>query len=182
MVLWLATLSFPFLVGAAAYDKVVILGFDGADASLVERYMAEGRMPHLKQLRDAGFYAPLRPTNPPQTPVSWATFTTGLNPGRTEIFDFLRRTEGTYLPEFAMIKTGRTPLLFGERNTMVMSSFGVVLLGGVAFAVLFLQQRRLASALIAALVGAGLGGSAAAFISVRYLPKEIPTATNPRKG
>jgi predicted AlkP superfamily phosphohydrolase/phosphomutase len=180
--LWLAALSFPFLVGAAAYDKVVILGFDGADASLVERYMAEGRLPHLKQLRDAGFYAPLRPTNPPQTPVSWATFTTGLNPGRTEIFDFLRRTEGTYLPEFAMIKTGRKPLLFGERNTMVMSSVGVLLFGGVAFAVLFLTQRRLVSALIAALVGAALGGYAGDFISVRYLPKEVPTATNPRKG
>src|SRR2546425_4208288 len=121
IVLLIALVSLPFLQGAA-YDKVVILGFDGADAALVERYMTEGRLPHLKALRDQGFYAPLRPTNPPQTPVSWATFTTGLNPGRTEIFDFLRRTEGTYLPEFAMIKAGRKPLLFGDRNAMILGS------------------------------------------------------------
>src|SRR2546425_13082501 len=62
IVLLIALVSLPFLQGAA-YDKVVILGFDGADAALVERYMTEGRLPHLKALRDQGFYAPLRPTN-----------------------------------------------------------------------------------------------------------------------
>src|SRR6266481_216587 len=97
----------------APYERVVILGFDGADAGLVEEFMAAGRLPNLARLRAEGIYSPLRSTNPPQTPVSWAAFATGLNPGRTEIFDFLRRTEGTYLPEFAMIKEGRRPLLFG---------------------------------------------------------------------
>jgi len=67
----------PFLFGAAPFEKVVVLGFDGADAALVERYMAEGRLPNLSRLRAEGSYAQLRPTNPPQTPVSWASFTTG---------------------------------------------------------------------------------------------------------
>jgi predicted AlkP superfamily phosphohydrolase/phosphomutase len=181
VVLLLALISLPFLQGAA-YDKVVILGFDGADAALVERYMAEGRLPHLKALRDQGFYAPLRPTNPPQTPVSWATFTTGLNPGRTEIFDFLRRTEGTYLPEFAMIKTGRKPLLFGERNAMVLGSIGGVLSAVVVFSAWLLLRGRARAALLAGLVAGFVGGPAAAVLSLRYLPKEVPTATNPRKG
>src|SRR6266511_1228486 len=132
---WIGLALLPFLLGAAPYDKVIILGFDGADAALVERYMTEGRLPHLKALRDEGFYAPLRPTNPPQTPVSWATFTTGLNPGRTEVFDFLRRTEGTYLPEFAMIKTGRRPLLFGANNKAVFASIAALGLGLGVFAV-----------------------------------------------
>src|SRR5262245_7505702 len=90
----LALLACPLVAVAAPYEKVVILGFDGADASLVERYMKEGRLPNLRRLSEQGFFSPLRPTNPPQTPVSWASFTTGLNPGRTEIFDFLRRTDG----------------------------------------------------------------------------------------
>src|SRR5207245_4994822 len=103
----------PGLLMAADVDKVVVLGFDGADAGLVSQYLGEGRLPNLARLRSQGYFAPLRSTNPPQTPVSWASFSTGLNPGRTEIFDFLRRTEGTYLPEFAMIQEGRRPLLFG---------------------------------------------------------------------
>src|SRR5262245_44270065 len=103
--------STPALAGS--YDRVVILGFDGADAGLVTQYLAEGRLPNLAGLQKQGMYSPLRPTNPPQTPVSWSTFATGLNPGRTEIFDFLRRTEGTYLPDFSMVKRTHKPLLFG---------------------------------------------------------------------
>src|SRR5258706_8778522 len=127
---------------AAAYERVVILGFDGADAGLVEEYMAAGRLPNLARLRAEGIYSPLRSTNPPQTPVSWAAFATGLNPGRTEIFDFLRRTEGTYLPDFAMIKETRRPLLFGECNAVVLGALTAGLAAAVTAVVLWLRRRR----------------------------------------
>src|SRR5262245_50384542 len=52
---------------AAPYKKVVVLGFDGADAKLVERYLAEGRLPNLAKLKEQGIYSPLLSTNPPQT-------------------------------------------------------------------------------------------------------------------
>ncbi len=179
---WIGLALLPFVLGAASYDKVVILGFDGADAALVEGYMTEGRLPHLKALRDEGFYAPLRPTNPPQTPVSWATFTTGLNPGRTEVFDFLRRTDGTYLPEFAMIKTGRRPLLFGANNTAAIGSIGAFGTGLAVLGAVILLRRRFVAALLLALAGAAVGGGGATLLAARYLPREVPTATNPRKG
>ncbi|HKB08045.1 MAG TPA: alkaline phosphatase family protein [Candidatus Polarisedimenticolia bacterium] len=179
---WLILLVLPLLLGASPYEKVVILGFDGADAGLVEQYMAEGRLPHLKTLRDGGFYAPLLPTNPPQTPVSWASFTTGLNPGRTEIFDFLRRTDGTYLPEFAMIRTGRKPLLFGANNRAVLGSIAACGLGLLVFVVLFVWRRRLGVASLAGLLAAAGGGVGGFSVAARFLPKEVPTATNPRKG
>ena len=83
--------------------KVVILGFDGADAELVQNWMDQGELPNLAQLRKDGVFAPLQPTNPPQTPVSWSTFATGLDPGGTEIFDFLKRDPSDYLPDFAMM-------------------------------------------------------------------------------
>jgi len=181
-VLWIGAAFLPILLGAASYDRVVILGFDGADAGLVERYMAEGRLPQLKALRDEGFYAPLRPTNPPQTPVSWASFTTGLNPGRTEIFDFLRRTDGTYLPEFAMIKTGRKTLLFGANNVAVLGSIAAIGLGLFVLVAVFVLLRRPGVALLLAMVAAASGGGGSAFLAARYLPKEVPTASNPRKG
>jgi predicted AlkP superfamily phosphohydrolase/phosphomutase len=166
----------------ARFERVVVLGFDGADAGLVERYMREGRLPNLARLRQVGFYAPLRSTNPPQTPVSWATFTTGINPGRTEIFDFLRRTEGTYLPEFAMLRESRRPLLFGGLNAAVLGGAAALagaLIGGVAA---FAWRRRLRPALGAALVAAAACGGGAAGAGARWLPDEIPTAINARKG
>ena len=47
----LVLLFAPLLMAVASFDRVVILGFDGADAALVERYMAEGRLPNLARLR-----------------------------------------------------------------------------------------------------------------------------------
>lgn len=178
----LVMLLAPFLFGAAPFEKVVILGFDGADAALVERYMAEGRLPNLSRLRGDGFYASLRPTNPPQTPVSWASFTTGLNPGRTEIFDFLRRTEGTYLPEFAMIKVGRQPLLFGAKNPVAIGSIAAGTAGVLVLAAVLLLRRRVLIALAWAAVAATAAGGALALVASRYLPRELPTAINPRQG
>jgi predicted AlkP superfamily phosphohydrolase/phosphomutase len=178
----LATAPAAAVAAPGGYDRVLVIGFDGADAALVERYMQEGRLPNLKALRDSGMYAPLRTTNPPQTPVSWATFATGINPGRTEIFDFLRRTEGTYLPEFAMIKEGRKPLLFGARNPLVLGllvAFAAALLGGaVAFA---LRMRGLALAAVA-LAAAGVAGGGMALAAARWMPREVPDAHNTRKG
>jgi predicted AlkP superfamily phosphohydrolase/phosphomutase len=164
------------------FDKVVILGFDGADASLVEQYLAEGRLPNLSRLRSEGYYAPLRSTNPPQTPVSWASFSTGLNPGRTEIFDFLRRTQGSYLPTFAMVHEGRRVFLFGSRNPLVLGSGAAAAVAVPLASILFLSLRKRGTALAAALLAGLAAGGAAAWTAARYLPMEVPTAVNARRG
>jgi predicted AlkP superfamily phosphohydrolase/phosphomutase len=184
LILWLLAVVILFHrpVGAADYDKVVILGFDGADAGLVERYIAEGRLPNLTRLRSEGYYAPLRSTNPPQTPVSWASFSTGLNPGRTEIFDFLRRTGGTYLPEFAMIKESRKPLLFGARNGMVLGGVGAVLAGLLGLGICLLARSGLLRASAAGLIAAAAVGGGVVLVVERYLPREVPDAINARQG
>lgn len=166
----------------APYERVVILGFDGADAGLVEEFMAAGRLPNLARLRAEGIYSPLRSTNPPQTPVSWAAFATGLNPGRTEIFDFLRRTEGTYFPDFAMIKEVRRPFLFGDRNAVVFGAFAAIasaLLAGMTLRLL--RRGWLAVAGVALTVGA-IGGVGASFLGSRWMPHEVPDAVNARRG
>src|SRR6476660_6170961 len=107
--------SFP-LTARAAQQKVIVLGFDGVDARYTEQWMNEGKLPNLAKLRDAGTFRPLRPTLPAQTPVSWSTFSTGIDPGRTGIFDFLRRDPKNYLPVFAAFDQTDEPFLLGEKN------------------------------------------------------------------
>ncbi len=40
-------------------------------------------------------------TEPPISPVAWSTFTTGVNPGKHNIFDFLTNDRNTYMPKMA---------------------------------------------------------------------------------
>lgn len=164
---------------AAAAPRVVVLGFDGADAALTEQYIQEGKLPNLAALGERGGYSRLAPTVPAQTPVSWATFTTGRDPGGTQIFDFLRRDTETYLPTFAVAEEGRRPLLFGERNrafataALALALFLIGLLG----AILLRRRRPWLHALPIALVGGIAGWTVGAWV-----PTEIPTVTSRRAG
>lgn len=79
---------------AAHTGRLVILGFDGVDPRWLRRWADEGKLPHLApMLTEAGgtHFRPLRSTNPPQSPVAWASFSTGMNPGDHGIFDFIGR-------------------------------------------------------------------------------------------
>lgn len=93
--------------------QIVILGFDGADPHLAAKWMAEGKLPNLARLSRTGTFTPLGTTNPPESPVAWASFATGLNPGGTGIFDFLKRNPQTYLPELSLVSHSKPRFLFG---------------------------------------------------------------------
>ncbi|MBI4716504.1 MAG: alkaline phosphatase family protein [Planctomycetes bacterium] len=82
----------------ARVKRFVILGLDGMEPSLAEKYMAEGRMPNLARLKEEGCFRRLGTTAPPLSPVAWSTFLTGCNPGKHNIFDFLTRDKRSYLP------------------------------------------------------------------------------------
>ena len=84
--------------GKAKIKRAVILGFDGMDPELTDRFIAEGRLPNLAKLSQQGTFRKLRTTFPAISPVAWSTFMTGLNPGKHNIYDFLARDLGTYLP------------------------------------------------------------------------------------
>ena len=93
--------------------QVVVLGFDGADPDLLAKWAKEGHLPNLQKLAETGTFRPLGTTNPPESPVAWASFATGLNPGGTGIFDFLKRDPQTYLPELALVSRQKPKFLFG---------------------------------------------------------------------
>ncbi len=85
--------------------RVIVLGFDGLDYSLTRDLMARGRMPNFSRLAASGTFAPLGTTVPPQSPVAWSSFITGLDPGGHGIFDFVHRDPKTMVPYLSTTKT-----------------------------------------------------------------------------
>ena len=92
-------------------NQVVVLGFDGADPDLITRWA--DKLPNLSRLAKSGEFRTLGTTNPPESPVAWASFATGLNPGGTGIFDFLKRDPKTYLPLLALVSREKAEFLLG---------------------------------------------------------------------
>ena len=80
----------------AKAKRIVILGLDGLEPTLTEQLMDEGALPNLARLRDTGTYTRLGTTCPPLSPVAWSSFSTGTNPGKHNIFDFISRDPVTY--------------------------------------------------------------------------------------
>ncbi len=112
-VLFIAALSYTAAAGAAQNTKkVFILGFDGMDPVLLEKYMEEGLMPNFKRLADEGDFKPLTTSMPPQSPVAWSNLITGMNPGGHGIFDFIARDPKNYMPYLSTSKTT------GSKNTL----------------------------------------------------------------
>jgi predicted AlkP superfamily phosphohydrolase/phosphomutase len=178
--------AFGLLAGRVRAEKpsprVIVLGFDGADAKYVEKWMAEGKLPNLERLRKLGGYRRLRPTVPAQTPVSWSSFSTGLNPAGTAIFDFLKRDPKNYMPTFAVADEGEAPFYFGERNPMVFgAAAGVGVFLVVVLGVGFATGGFGVAAAIAALLGAGAGYGVHHYVR-KNVPVKRPTVTNNRQG
>jgi predicted AlkP superfamily phosphohydrolase/phosphomutase len=91
--------------------RVVVLGFDGVDPDLVHLWMNE--LPNIQRLAAEGTFCTLGTTNPPESPVAWASWATGLNPGKHGIFDFLKRDPATYRPSIGLVKVEKAKFLWG---------------------------------------------------------------------
>ncbi|WP_240907283.1 alkaline phosphatase family protein [Paludisphaera rhizosphaerae] len=76
--------------------KVVVVGLDGLEPTIVEAMLARGELPNFARLSGDGPVARVATTAPAQTPVAWSTFATGVDPGGHGVFDFLRRDPATY--------------------------------------------------------------------------------------
>lgn len=89
----------------ATGPRVVVLGFDGLDYGLTRELMASGRMPNFAKVAASGSFAPLGTSVPPQSPVAWSSFITGLDPGGHGIFDFIHRDPATMEPFLSTTRT-----------------------------------------------------------------------------
>lgn len=89
-----------------AIQRFIVVGFDGQDPKLTDRFMAEGKLPNFKKLAELGGYSRLRSTYPSISPVAWSSFSTGTHPAKHNIFDFLDRDRRTYLPMLSSTHIG----------------------------------------------------------------------------
>ena len=91
--------------------RVVVIGIDGMDPTLLIRFVNEGVMPNFERFIEEGDFKPLQTTVAAQSPVAWSTFITGMDPGGHGIFDFVHRDPATMLPHLSMsqaLPAGRT--------------------------------------------------------------------------
>src|SRR5689334_9131793 len=94
---------------SATAKRVIVLGIDGMDPVFLEGHWQS--LPHLDRLRQEGEFKRLQTVMPPQSPVAWSTFITGMDPGGHGIFDFIHRNPQTLAPFSSMAQTaegGRT--------------------------------------------------------------------------
>jgi predicted AlkP superfamily phosphohydrolase/phosphomutase len=102
-----------------AIDRLVILGLDGLEPMLAEKFMAEGKLPNLARLKKDGGYARLKTTTPAISPVAWSSFMTGSEPSKHNIFDFLDRDPRTYLPGLSSARIGKPKRTIGLGRYLV---------------------------------------------------------------
>ncbi len=101
---------------AATTPRVIILGLDGLDDGLVSEMMAQGQLPNMTRLAHQGTFQALGTAIPPQSPVAWSDFITGMDAGGHGIFDFIHRDPATMEPYLSTSRTeaGTKSLKLGD--------------------------------------------------------------------
>lgn len=69
--------------------RLIMIAMDAAEASLVERWMAEGVLPNLARLRERGAWGRLESPASFLNASAWPTFVSGMGPGRNGIYNYL---------------------------------------------------------------------------------------------
>jgi len=77
-------------------EKIFIIGLDGGTWDILKPLMEEGVMPNLSKLVNEGTSGILKSTIPPVTAPAWASFQTGVNPGKHGIYEFNQYKPGSY--------------------------------------------------------------------------------------
>ncbi len=92
--------------GKQLVKRLVVVGLDGQDPKLTDRFMAEGKLPNFKKLAEQGCYHRLGTTYPSISPVAWSSFSTGTHPAKHNIYDFLDRDRRNYMPKLSSTEIG----------------------------------------------------------------------------
>ena len=93
--------------GKALARRLIVVGLDGQDPVLTDTFLSQGKLPNFAKLAAMGSYQRLRTTFPSISPVAWSTFSTGVQPAKHNIFDFLDRDRRTYLPVLSSTYIGK---------------------------------------------------------------------------
>ena len=69
--------------------RVVVIGIDGGSFDYLRPLMDHGHMPNLRSFMDGGFSCCLQSTFPPLTSPAWLSLTSGRNPARLGVYEFV---------------------------------------------------------------------------------------------
>lgn len=90
-------------------DRLLIVGWDGADWDILDNLIQRGDLPHVRDLVETGARGVLRSPLPDHSWAAWPTFLTGMDPGGHGVFDFMERH----------------PTASGRRDPILSTSIGV---------------------------------------------------------
>jgi predicted AlkP superfamily phosphohydrolase/phosphomutase len=92
------------------HQKLVVLGFDGMDPDLVQKWIDAGKLPNMQKVATQGV---LRiETTPSPGASAWASFATGTNPGKHNIFDTIVRDTRNYSTSSGLVHRDPPRVLF----------------------------------------------------------------------
>ena len=178
--------SSPAAAQAHAKGRVILLGFDGADARTTRKLMDEGQLPNLKRLAEEGSFQPLVSTNPAESAAGWAAINTGVSPVENGVPSFVvRNLSSSGAPMIGAGHTGTADIpieelalpapmkwLVGHDPVVVAAGAGglVFLAFFVVFGLMLKVRKSLALLLAVALGGTGAWG---AHRAGSYVPSKI---------
>lgn len=70
-------------------QQLFVLSLDGTPYTLIQQACVQGRLPHCQKLLQNGSFVQMDSVIPTISSVAWATFATGVNPARHNIFGFI---------------------------------------------------------------------------------------------
>jgi predicted AlkP superfamily phosphohydrolase/phosphomutase len=98
--------------------KVFCIGLDGGTFDLIDPFIKEGYLPHIKKLIDGGARAALDSVILPFTPQAWGSFMTGVNPGKHGVFGFKQKADSDYSFQFVNNRSLKTKTLWNILSEM----------------------------------------------------------------
>ena len=100
--------------GGGERPRLVVIGVDGGEWSVIEDLWAQGRLPHLRALAGRGVSARLE-TGYGVSPIIWTTIATGVTPERHGITGFVAPTGKGDVPVSSTMR--RVPALWNMLST-----------------------------------------------------------------
>ncbi len=94
------------------HERVLVLGLDGVPWSLLDPWLAEGKLPRLAHFIANGVRGDLRSTIPYVTAPAWVSCVTGVNPGKHGVLDFAMQRAGDYGIDVVNSTWVRSPTLW----------------------------------------------------------------------
>ena len=92
--------------------RAAVIGLDGTPAGYLRSRIAAGGLPNIASLAASGTLMDARAPLPPISSVSWASASTGTNPGRHGVYGFVERKPDSWELEFTNVHTIAEPAVW----------------------------------------------------------------------